>query len=222
MTRKSRSRQSFRRRPPSIAPRACVLIVCEGEKTEPNYFRGMARHLRLLAVEVKVVGDLSGSAPINVVNSALDLRAERQREAPGSQIHTEYDEVWCVIDVEAPQQHESLNRAYDKALSNDLKLAISNPAFEYWYLLHFEKTSALMLSNKDLRHSLKKYCPDYRKNDERFFEVVWPKTDKAIENARAVIREKHYGKDLRECNPSTHVHKLVLFLKQIAIRPPTA
>lgn len=39
--RKARPPSSFQRRAARRAPYAKVLIVCEGEKTEPNYFKGL-------------------------------------------------------------------------------------------------------------------------------------------------------------------------------------
>jgi hypothetical protein len=128
----------------------------------------------------------------------------------------EYDAVWCVMDVDA---HPSLAAAINKAGGNGLKVALSNPMFEYWYLLHFEKTSALMHDNEQVIRRLKKHYGRYKKDDPDFFEVVYPLTSKVIANSEAVLREKHYGEDLRDCNPSTHVHRVVEHLQRIARRP---
>jgi len=196
-----------------------VLIVCEGAKTEPQYFRALRKELRLQTVEVEVEGEDCGSSPISVVNYAISLRDTRRENAPHSPRLVPYDAVWCVMDVEAPTSHQSLAAAIDKAAANGLKIALSNPMFEYWYLLHFEKTSALMQRNRDVIRGLKKHCRGYKKNDPDFFEVVYPLTSTAIANSEAVLREKHYGEDLRDCNPSTHVHRVVVHLQEIAQRP---
>jgi len=219
MKRRARSRKSLTRRPPSIKPRECVLIVCEGAKTEPLYFRALRRKLRLHTVEVEVEGEDCGSAPISVVNYAISLRDTRKESAPRSPLLVPYDAVWCVMDVEAPTPHQSLAAAIDKAGANGLKVALSNPMFEYWYLLHFERTSGLMQRNEDVIKRLREYCGRYKKNDPGFFEVVYPLTSTAIANSEAVLKEKHYGEDLRDCNPSTHVHRVVVHLQQIAQRP---
>jgi len=209
----------MKRRPAYIKPRACVLIVCEGEKTEPQYFEGLKRELRLRTVEVVVEGKECGSAPISVVDHAILKRRERVKDARQSMMLVEYDEVWCVIDVEAPQQHTSLDAAFDKAKANKLNVALSNPCFEYWYILHFKKTSALMHSNKATMRELKQHYPKYKKNDPNFFAIVNQFTSEAIKNSKEVLKEKHYGDDLRDCNPSTHVHLIVERLLDISQKP---
>ncbi len=202
-----------------IEARECVLIVCEGAKTEPQYFRAMRRELRLHIVDVVVEGEKCGSSPISVVDYAIALKKERAKAAAGSPTAVKYDVVWCVMDVEAPCQHKSLSAAIDKAKAHKLRIVLSNPMFEYWYLLHFEKTSALMQRNRDVMRRLKKHCPGYQKSNETFFQVVYPLTSKAIRNSKQVLREKHYSSDLRDCNPSTHVHLIVEHLHQISQRP---
>jgi len=212
MNRKLYRGRNYDRRRPYLSLRERVLIVCEGEKTEPNYFKSLKKELKLTAVEVEIEGKMCGSAPISVVDYALSLKKDAKR----SPIKTEYDVIWCVIDVEAPTPHQSLDRAMDKSKANGLKIALSNPCFEYWYLLHFKKTSALMDSNEKVVKALRRYYHAYKKNDIKFFDVIYSKVDFAITNAKLVIKEKHYGKDLRNCNPSTDVHKIVEHLRDIA------
>jgi len=219
MSRRTRSTKSLKRRAPSINSRESVLIVCEGEKTEPQYFEALRKELGLKIVEVVVEGKECGSSPISVVNHAILLRQQRDIEAKQSLPLVAYDVIWCVMDVEAPKPHVSLAQAVDKAQANGLKVALSNPMFEYWYLLHFEKTSALMQSNKDVMRRLKEHHPKYKKNDPDFFKIVYPLTAKAIQNSKAVLKEKHYGDDLQNCNPSTHVHRVVEHLQSVAQKP---
>lgn len=219
MSRRDRSAKSLRRRPPSISPRETVLIVCEGAKTEPQYFKALRQGLRLRTVEVVVEGEECGSSPISVVDHAIALRQEREIEARQSPSVVAYDVIWCVMDVEAPKPHVSLAQAVDKAKANGLRVALSNPMFEYWYLLHFERTSALMQRNKDVMRKLKKHHPKYKKNDPNFFGVVYPLTARAIKNSKAVLKEKHCGDDLQSCNPSTHVHHVVEQLQSVAAKP---
>ena len=219
MTRKARSPQALRRRAPFQPPRESILIVCEGRKTEPNYFKGWVQKLRVNPlVEVRVHGEARGSAPISVVDYAITLRNEKVLAAKTSPVERPFDVVWCVMDVEVPP-HTSLAQAYNKALANDLKISLSNPCFEYWYLLHFKRTSALFCAAAHVIRALKHYHPAYTKNDPDFFDVVYPRTDTAINNSKGVLAEKHYGEDLRTCNPSTHVHRVVEHLRAAAAKP---
>lgn len=228
MKRRGRSDQSLKRRKPFIAPRECILIVCEGEKTEPYYFMALRKTLGLSSVEVEIAGEGVGSAAISVVTHAVDQKRLRKTQALKSQTLIEFDRVWCIIDVEAPTEQPSLVKALNKARDNEVEVALSNPCFEYWYLLHFKKTSVLMQTNKKVLQELNKAmqavdkkAPKYKKNDKTFFSRVYPLTADAIKNAKAVINEKHYGANLRNCNPSTHVHLVVEQLQKISSITPT-
>ncbi len=215
MSPKSRSKKSLARRTPTVQPRICILIVCEGAETEPVYFQELIKKYSLQkTVEVEIIGKECGNVPKSVVNHAI--KARKKRADSRSPINMPYEEVWCIMDVEAPKPHTSLDEAVDKARANNLRVALSNPCFEYWYLLHFIKTSALMHTNNQLYKKLKKYIKDYEKANSKTFTLIYPTTDKAIKRAKEIIIEKCYGPDLRRCNPSTHVHLLVEKLKNVS------
>lgn len=61
-----------------------ILIVCEGTKTEPNYFKSF----RITSAKVVVSG--SGLVTRSLVQHAIELRNAEQ-DFP-------YDVVWCVFD----------------------------------------------------------------------------------------------------------------------------
>ncbi|WP_199720954.1 RloB family protein [Neisseria chenwenguii] len=44
-----------------------ILIVCEGEKTEPNYFIGIRSYYRLHTANIEISGDKCGSDPKSIV-----------------------------------------------------------------------------------------------------------------------------------------------------------
>ena len=120
------------RRKPLRVPSTTILIVCEDSKSSPDYFRRFRSELSLTSVTVEVYGEECGSAPISVVNYAID----RKKETETSSIRDKYDEIFCVIDID---EHET-DQAIQKARDNNLNMIISNPCFEYWYILHFKKT----------------------------------------------------------------------------------
>lgn len=215
VSRKQRKIDDFKRREAFREPRKSVLIVCEGEKTEPIYFNALKKRLRLIMVDVEVVGE--GAAPITVVNSAIELREQRKQIARKSLTKVEYEVIYCVIDVEAPIPHESLANAVTKAKDNKLEVILSNPCFEYWYILHFSKTSAPFNKSKDAKSALKRKHPAYSESDTTIFNVVYPKTGDAIKHSKEVLKEQHDNAgDLKDCNPSTHVHKIVEYLQNTA------
>lgn len=217
MSPRRRSSDSYNRRRPTVEPRARVLIVCEGKKTEPFYFEGLRKKLELATFEVKVCGEGCGSAPINVVDHAIKER-QKDMESGGSG----YDHVWCVIDIESPEKHHTLAQALDKAKANNLGVAASNPCVEFWFYLHFEnkakpRTSAEM--HKAFKKELKKKRQSYSKNSRATIDQLYPHTSTAIANAKTVKKSRGWGENLTKVNPSTHVYKVVELLREIADMP---
>jgi len=208
VSRKQRKIDDYKRREAFKEPRKSILIVCEGEKTEPIYFNALKETLRLIMVDVEIVGE--GGAPITVVNRAIALREERKQIAKKSLTKTEYEVIYCVVDVDT---HETLDQAIDKARGNEICVILSNPCFEYWYILHFRKTSAPFSSSQNVKSALRREHSAYSESDTTIFNVVYPKTSDAIKRSKEVLNEQHNdAEDLRDCNPSTHVHKIVEYL----------
>lgn len=73
--RKAKSAKGLQRRASRRDPYAKVLIVCEGEKTEPHYFQGLRNHYGLNTANVEVCGEC-GADP----NSVLQFAKQRYRE----------------------------------------------------------------------------------------------------------------------------------------------
>lgn len=213
MTRKGRGREDLRRKAPRLQPRACILIVCEGLKTEPSYFESLRRKLRIATAEVEVVGQ--GAAPISVVDEAVTRKKKRQHEASRGRQASGYDQVWCVLDVEQAGMNSSLPAARDKAQANKVRLALSNPCFEYWYLLHFKSTGRHFANCKAVCSALKKHLPSYQKGKD-VFPAIEPHTDVAIQNAKEKETQQwQHQDDPAARNPSTQVYQLVEELRKI-------
>jgi hypothetical protein len=214
VSRKQKKIDALKRREAFKEQRKSILIVCEGSKTEPIYFNSLKKKLRIIA-DVDVVG--AGAVPITVVNRAIEKRGQQEGLAKTSLIKVEYEIVYCVFDVEMPKQHKSLLEAINKAKANGLEVILSNPCFEYWYILHFVKTSSPFYKNENVISVLKKYHKTYSKGDDKIFDIIYPNTKQAIQNSKQVIKEHHNdATDLQNCNPSTNVHLIVEeFLKMV-------
>ena len=194
-----------------------MLIVCEGSKTEPSYFRSLVDRYRLSTANVEITG--SGSDPRALVNKAKSLRdKEKQR---GDQ----YDAVYCVFDRD---QHAHFNTASNEALSAKLKLARSWPCFEFWLLLHFVyhrrpyAPSGNRTAAENCMRELQQHLPNYTKGNTGVFEEL--KEDQlkdAKSNARHALSD---AEATGEYNPSTEVHCLVAYLQALkrlaAMNPP--
>ncbi len=191
-------RDSLRRRAPfrKVLPR--ILIVCEGTVTEPGYFEELRRLYRRV-VDVKIS---PGGVPKTLVERAAAFKKACEREATVKKDdNLRYDEVWCVFDVD---DHPKIADARQQARDNGINLAISNPCFELWVLLHFQDQRA-HISRQKLRAACKTHLPGYEK--ELPTELLNQRYDQATTRARDLdVWQQEQG---RECgNPSTGVYKL--------------
>nr|VFK77957.1 MAG: RloB-like protein [Candidatus Kentron sp. SD] len=98
-----------------------VLIVCEGEKTEPNYFKELRKEYRLSVVNIHVIS-ADGSDPVSVVRTARRRQQERrkQRKMP-------YDRIWCVFDRDEHANFHDACRQLDDLKKHGFRTARSWP-----------------------------------------------------------------------------------------------
>jgi hypothetical protein len=166
------------------------LIVCEGEETEPNYFRGFKCRTLHLKIEGK------GKDPINLVKRAKILSSE-----------DEFDQVWCVFDKD-----EISNKDFKSALQiadkTNIKIAYSNEAFELWYILHFQFLNTA-ISRSDYPKKLSSLMgKPYAKNSREMYDELFDLQPTAIAHADRLLREYPKPNPATD-NPSTTVHHLV-------------
>jgi hypothetical protein len=193
----SLTRRGFRRE-----PRRRILVLCEGVVTEPGYFKALCIALRNPLVDVEIEGH--GAVPKTLVERAALRRRESDRHARKEQdLYLAYDEIWCVFDVD---EHAKLADARQQARDNGIELAVSNPCFELWALLHFQPQTA-HLERQAVRARLKAHLPGYEK--ELPFERLWAGYREAVSRAQHLDRrcqERGCAGD----NPSTGVHRLTM------------
>ncbi|WP_328647018.1 RloB family protein [Amycolatopsis sp. NBC_00348] len=182
----SRRENTGRRRPAFREQRSSLLVVCGAKATEPAYFDGLKRARRNPAVTIKIKA--KPADPETVVKYGAELR----RRAQGT-----YDAVWCVVDVD----EFDLDRTAATARRLQVNLAISNPCFEYWLLLHFEACAAPLTCYSDVEKRLRRHVPGYHKSALRFDDFAHG-VDKAVERAR-------HPDAGHARNPSTQVGRLV-------------
>jgi folate-dependent tRNA-U54 methylase TrmFO/GidA len=110
--RKAKRQQDTVRRNANRKPYDHVLIVCEGEKTEPYYFEEIRVHLDLDSANIKIDGSCD-SSPKSVVDYAEDVFIKERVKAGN------YDRVFCVFDRD---QHETFDYALNKINSMNIEL----------------------------------------------------------------------------------------------------
>jgi hypothetical protein len=107
-------RQEKTRKENEKEQRIYFLIVCEGEKTEPNYFKAFQKKLPLYTLEVEVVGTAKNT--LQVVEETLKIRSNSSKPC---------DSAWAVFDRDSFPSHK-FDTAIEKAKANNVKCAYSN------------------------------------------------------------------------------------------------
>ena len=202
-----REHRSLLRRGRQKRPRSITLIVCEGE-TEQVYFEAARIKYGLTTAEVILADNTVGPAPISVVECAEGKCAE-----PGG-----YDQVFCVFDRDG---HESFDRARDRIRSLagrkkkplPIQEAISVPCFEFWVLLHFEKTDAPSVKCAAVIQRLREqHMPGYAKADAAIARKLIAQVGDALNNA-AWVEGRAENNDY---TPYTSVHHVLKHFAAVA------
>lgn len=199
-----RDQRSLKRRKPKKEKLGdIILIVCEGEMTEPKYFTGLKNEWRLHTANIiEVIGE--GAVPITVVDRAIELRTKRQKDRNKAN----YDEVWCVFDHD---RHQRLGEALTKAHAKGLNVALSVPSFEFWYLLHFTYTTRPFEDSDAVIRELKAHIKYYTKSKAPL-DVLLPKLKTALKHAERV---RKHNKTANTNWPSTDVDIVVEKLQSL-------
>jgi len=213
--RKARRAKDLVRQQARRAPYDKVLIVCEGEKTEPYYFKELKEHYKLDSANVEITGQCD-SSPMCVVRYA------RQRYREAQKAGDAFDTVFCVFDKDT---HGDYRQALDTLGSAKpmgvFKAIHSVPCFEYWLLLHFDYTDQPFYAagtrsvGAMALQRLKQHWPEYEKASRGVFE----KTVKNLEIAKTnAVYALSAAQANQTENPSTRVHELVAYLQQLKNR----
>ena len=199
------------------------MIVTEGSKTEPEYFRRLIRELGLTTASVTISGD-GGSAPISVVKYAKDLLAD----------DPDFEHVFLVFDRD---RHNTYDAAITKskalkprkAPKGQAIVAIpSIPSFEIWYRFHVSGERRPYATGEgggsptqeliqDLKASHDCFAAYDKATCDAFYDEIRPMRDQACTRADKALEEAfNEGQPLFQGNPSTRVHLVVRTLQDMA------
>jgi hypothetical protein len=198
------SRNTLKRRKPHRLPKPRFLVVCEGKVTEPDYFRDLRHSERcLLDLVIEV-----GGTPKSVVEKAVDKKKDAERAAKReSDPFLRYDVVWCVFDID---EHPNIREAKQQAADNNISVAISNPCFELWALLHFQDQTGY-IDRAQVQRLCRTHMPGYEKKLD--YAQLEARYAQAFD--RAVRLDKWHGtRGTNGDNPSTAVYVLVEKIRQ--------
>jgi len=209
-----RSAGSYRRgRPQKRVSSDAFLIVTEGEVTEPEYLNALVSALRMSAIDVEVAHSTTGSDPFSVVAHAEKRVTQQRRDARNNPAVVPYDQIWVVFDREGINDGRDWQNAIYQAEAKGFKVALSNPSFEFWLLLHFVYTTAQFEDSAAVERRLKKENKGYAKihGQVDYASIYLPLIEVSVLNSRKVrVDHDKTGAD----NPYTAVDKLVVALNR--------
>jgi hypothetical protein len=163
------ARQEEKRKKDIRSKRQYYLIVCEGAKTEPNYFEGLKSDLPkgiLTAYQIDVKG--TGYNTQSLIDEALRLKMVYEREH-GRPV----DKLWTVFDRDSFSGSD-FNNAIIRCENATpvIGCAWSNEAFELWYLLHFHYYNNAM-NRKDYQDLIEQNLRPFIGDDIAIKRIVW-------------------------------------------------
>ena len=189
------NRRKFNRSTGERPYRKLFVIATEGTKTEPQYFALFKN--RQSFVKVVCIKGKPHSAPHRVLGRLKD-RLKREDLLPS-------DEAWLVVDKDAWTNEQLAQLHAWSQEADNYGFALSNPKFEYWLLLHFERGTGIE-SPRKCSDRLKRHLPNYDKGiDGRKFTP--DRIKEAIDRAKA--RDNPPCADWPRALGSTTVYKLV-------------
>lgn len=200
------------------SPYEVVLIICEGAKTEPNYFKSLRTYLHLNRENIVIHDENLGNDPLSLANIAEEEFIKARKRDPEKQ---GYDRVYVVFDRDshttfhgALQKIQGLNGKY----KDRFNAIVSIPCFEIWLLLHFGYTTRQYGASggnspcDNVIRDLNVHIAGYAKGNAGIFEATRDRINDAIKNAK--LLDVHCDSAQTD-DPSTKVHCLVEYLISI-------
>jgi hypothetical protein len=146
--------------------RETFLIVCEGERTEPNYFKKFP--IRKEVAIVDVVGE--GKNTDTLVMSAIEMKKTAQNQG------NPYVQVWVVFDRDSFPAN-NFQRAINLCQVHSINYAVTNEAFELWYLQHFNYYDSAMSRIQYGDKLSEQFGRKYMKNHVDIYELLRDKQE---------------------------------------------
>lgn len=116
-----------------------IVIASEGKDTERIYFKALAKEYTNPRVHVHIlersVDEQNNSSPEHVLKQLNDYKSQYELEAD--------DELWLVVDKDRWTEAMLSRVATECSQEVTMHMALSNPCFELWLLLHLEDAASL-------------------------------------------------------------------------------
>jgi hypothetical protein len=155
--------------------RPVFLIATEGGKTEPDYLNMRIFKSREASIKIEVLPSRKNSSPLSVLKRMEKYIRDYEIK--------KRDQIWLVIDKDQ-WEDEDLEKLYKWSKEYQYRnLAVSNPQFEYWLLLHFEDGYNIQ-GKRDCMKRLNCHCPNYDKSQLPVEKFTPDKIKDAVRRAK--------------------------------------
>ncbi len=179
-----------------------IRFVCEGSETEPNYFNGWlaSRGYKIPNAAYKP----KNHSPLGIAKEAKSKWQEAKKlKVPQDKIF-----IYAVFDRDG---HSGIPEAFEMLKNTPIKILFSNICFEFWVLLHFERTSRSFGSCDEIIDWIRqRHDPDYAKSKDHFNRLK-ENIPNAINNAKW-LSETHWRYEEQpewRRNPFTNVYEVM-------------
>ena len=151
-----KTRNSYQRKRKSV-----VLLAAEGKnKTETQYFKSIPSPDHVIRFAPGNYTD-----PVNMVYA---LRKEYEELELDAELG---DAAFCLVDSDVDSAKDRQLEKADTEAGNRIRVVVSSPCFEVWYLEHFGYTSKPLLNSDEVIKELRKSLPEYMKNHCDY--IIW-------------------------------------------------
>ena len=121
-----------------------------------------------------------------------------------------YSEYWCAFDID---EHPNVARALELAASSGVKVCVTNPCIELWFLLHFQDQNAAIH-----RHDAQRKATDYlncgKTPSSAALAALADKYEGARRRAQALDRKHDLDGSPPRSNPSSEAWRLIETIRQ--------
>lgn len=204
-------RQNSTRPERNIAIKNTFFIYCEGENTEPEYFKSFP-----VRTDTRVEAIGLGMSRTALVKKVIEFIAKFEKD--------EDRQIWVVFDRDVRyenqgQDNQDFNNAIYFAKKSKINCAYSNDCFELWFLLHDEYLETEMHRTQIFDKLSGKLGFNYEKDGKgkdfakSLYHTFLDKMPYAIRNAQK-LHSSHSDKEYHLQNPCTTVYQLVEALNE--------
>lgn len=186
-------------------------IFCEGENTEPEYFKSFP-----VNTETKVTAIGLGRSKTALVEKVIELLG-REKLLKRQANYDPDRQLWVVFDYDYRgdvNEEVDFNNAIELAKRKGIRVAYSNDSFELWLVLHYQYQTAAATRFDYYRMLSEKLNYNYEKEgktrefSKSLYVLFLKDQPKAIQHARSLYKEKQ-GETFSNQNPCTTIFQLV-------------